>query len=244
MREVKVNNGVNMLTPEEIAKNQKRAALTLQKLEEERKNALTKKEQELKDFIDAHSVSIEDEEKKKHLLCKVTKEEWGNLKKNSYLTENLSKIYKNGLILTDCKSFKLVNYDHIPSFFLGTVVKGDFDCLGCKITSLKNAPTKICGDAKLSGVGLRTLEGSLEEVNGNCYLACNKLHNLYGLPFIYGNLVVACNNLKDLNGVGFVAGDIKCEGNSINTFIGLEKSIIGGKLIMKDDLSRFQGKER
>ena len=245
MRVFKGNNGKKMPTPKEIEKNQKQAVARLKKIKEEAKSALTPKEKELKEFIDGRSIFIKDENNQKYQLCKLNKNEWKNLSgKFPYFDVDCRKIYKDGLILTDCKSFKLVNYDKIPHFFSDVEIEGDFDCSRNGLKTLENAPKIVKGDLKCSANKLETLYGAPEEVGGNCYFTANKLVSLEGVPFVDGNLILDSNKLKNLYFLSFVGGNVSCKGNPIETLEGLEKCIIGGKLIMKDDLSRFQGKER
>lgn len=95
------------------------------------------------------------------------------------------------------------------------VIKGDFDCSGFGLYSLKGAPQKVGGEFECSHNKLTSLEGAPQEVGEsfNCYH--NQLTSLEGAPqTIVKNFYCFINNLTSLKGAPQkVVGKFDCRCN-------------------------------
>ena len=95
------------------------------------------------------------------------------------------------------------------------VIKGDFDCSGFGLYSLKGAPQKVGGDFECSHNKLTSLEGSPQTVGGDISCSFNQLTSLEGAPqTIVKNFYCFMNNLTSLKGAPQkVVGKFDCRYN-------------------------------
>ena len=116
----------------------------------------------------------------------------------------------------------------LPDFLSGVEIRGYFDCIKNKLTSLKNCPSSILGEFTCSfNKQLKTLEGGPTYVDTN--YECNDcgLESLKGAPTRAEGMFDCGNNqLKTLDfAPAFVGGMFVCSGNGL-------KSLLKGPLVV------------
>lgn len=110
-------------------------------------------------------------------------------------------------------------------------VSGNFECYGCRLTSLEGSPREVGGDFKCNNNRLVNLKYSPIEVGRNFDCSDNNLKSVEGMSVeIGGNFYCYYNiNLRELNSISNINGKVFSDKNlDTSKFGGYYKEIIKG----------------
>ena len=122
-------------------------------------------------------------------------------------------------------------------------VKGNFNCSGLGLKSLKGAPQKVGGSFYCSDNQLPSLEGAPHEVGGGFYCYNNQLTSLEGAPqTVGGSFNCSSNKLTSLEGAPqTVGGDFYCYSNKLTSLEGAPHEVGGGFYCANNQLTSLEG---
>ncbi len=128
------------------------------------------------------------------------------------------------------------NIKYIPIQF-GTV-KGEFDCSGLEIKTLKGCPSIVYGTFSCNHNKLASLQYAPEEVGGSFDCSHNKLKTLKGVSAkIGGSLDCSYNLLTSMKYCPtLVRGILDCSYNNLTSFLFLPENIGNGLFIQKNKI--------
>lgn len=123
-------------------------------------------------------------------------------------------IYEGNFVVND----SMIKDNMLIKEMMPDIVKGNFDCSFCGLTSLENCPKEITGKFIAHSNNLTNLKG-LNKVLSSIHLANNHLTSLEYLPKeVYGYLIINSNKLKDLKHCPVkIVGDFNCNFNLLTS---------------------------
>ena len=166
------------------------------------------------------------------------------------MTDQLKKynlVYNEATGLYDCDGDVKVDKDLVsPDGKLIVkfgVVKGDFDCIGNKLTSLEGAPQEVGGRFNCGANNLTSLEGAPQKVGGGFYCHDNKLISLNGSPKkVGGGFYCYVNQLTSLEGAPYeVGGNFECFSSRLTSLEGSPQKVSGEFDCHNNSLTSLKG---
>ncbi len=102
------------------------------------------------------------------------------------------------------------------------IVKGDFSCTSCALTSTEGFPNEVSGEFNCSHNNLTSLEYGPAKVGGKYQCHNNHLTTLENTPqYIHGDFICTLNHLTNLKGgPAHVNGKYFCDLNNLTTLEG------------------------
>ena len=127
----------------------------------------------------------------------------------------------DGFVIEGDVSITALGLTELPDLSKVTV-KGDFNCSGNYLTSLKGAPQQVGGSFWCDCNHLTSLQGAPQKINGGFYCQENKLASLEGAPqHVGGYFVCGKNKLTTLDGAPQkVGGNFECDNNELTALKG------------------------
>jgi len=122
-------------------------------------------------------------------------------------------------------------------------IKGDFDCSGNKLNSLKGAPKSVGVSFNCSYNKLKSLHGAPESVGVDFYCNNNSLNSLEGSPKSVGrDFNSSENSLNSLEGSPkSVGGGFSCQSNKLTSLYGAPESVGGSFNCSYNNLNSLEG---
>ena len=126
-----------------------------------------------------------------------------------------------------------------PDYIQFGVVRGQFSCEKCYLTSLRGCPKKVEGFFNCSSNNLTSLEGCPLEVGETFYCDSNELTSLKGAPKKVGeDFSCRYNKLTSLEGSPEIVRNFYCSHNNLTSLEGAPEEI-GGSFYCKFNSVKF-----
>jgi len=119
------------------------------------------------------------------------------------------------------------HHSQLPMRF--SKVFGHFECFDRGLRTLEGSPDEVYGDFGAEQCQLTNLQGAPKRVGGYFNVSGNHIRDLAGFPeSVGGSIFLANNNLKSLRGLPeTISDDLEIHGNDLASLEGFPRSVAG-----------------